>query len=95
MSDNIKLNISDLEIEKNEIIRVYKKQLETCYQIKKSFERISWDDERYDKCIESINLIFKSLLNALNTLTNGDDLYIIDDLICFAKKYMDNGKKFP
>lgn len=95
MDDLIKVDLNDLEIEKNEIIRVYKNQLDNYIQIKKTVERLTWDDERYDELIQSLNQIAHALMEGLNALTNGNDVYIIDDLAYWAKKYLENAKKFP
>ena len=95
MDDLIKVDLNDLEIEKNEIIRVYKNQLDNYIQIKKTVERLTWDDERYDELIQSLNQIARALMEGLNALTNGNDVYIIDDLAYWAKKYLENAKKFP
>ena len=95
MDDLIKVDLNDLEIEKNEIIRVYKNQLDNYIQIKKTVERLTWDDERYDELIQSLNQIARALMEGLNALTNGNDVYIIDDLSYWAKKYLENAKKVP
>lgn len=95
MDDLIKLDLNDLEMEKNEIIRVYKNQLDNYSQIKKTVERLTWDDDRYDELIQSLNQIAHALMEGLNALTNGNDVYIIDDLSYWAKKYLENAKKFP
>ena len=95
MNNDIKFNINDLENEKREIVRIYKKQVEAYQQIKKYIEHAKWDDERYDTLIESLNNIGSTLSNALHSLTNGDDVYIIDDLVWAAQKYLENSSKFP
>lgn len=95
MIEDIKLNISALEIEKNDIIRLYKKQLEDYRQIKKLVERAAWDDEKYYALIENLNIVGKSLAKALHALTDGDNIYIIDDLVFWTQKYLENKDKFP
>ena len=53
--------------QKNDIIRLYKKQLEDYRQIKKLVERAAWDDEKYYALIENLNIVGKSLAKALPT----------------------------
>ena len=95
MNDDVKLNINSIENEKREIVRIYKKQVEAYQQIKKYIEHAKWDDERYDRLIEILNIIGGTLSNALHNLTNGDNVYIIDDLVFAAQKYLENRGKFP
>lgn len=95
MNDDIKFNINDLENEKREIVRMYKKQVESYQQMKKYIEHAKWDDERYDTLIESLNIIGGALSDALHNLTNGSDVYIIDDLVGVAQQYLENSRKFP
>jgi hypothetical protein len=84
-----------LESEKREVIKMYKKQVEAYQQIKRYIEHAKWDDDRYDKLIDSLNIIGGALSNALHKLTNGDEVYVIDDLVWAAQKYLENKDKFP
>ena len=93
--NNVKLNISDLEAERRTIIMIYKKQLESYYQIKKQIENARWDDERYDRTIDSLNTIGRALLDGLEKLTNGNEVYAIDEVILASKKYLENKSRFP
>lgn len=95
MIEDIKLNISTVETEKTEIIKIYKTLLDDYRQIKRYVERANWNDEKYYYLVESLNTIGKALSNALNTLTNGNDVYIIDDLIFWTDKYLENKNNFP
>jgi hypothetical protein len=93
--DTVKIEMNALESEKRTVIRVYKRQLDAFRYIKKDLERIQWADEHYDQLIESINIISQTLSSTLQSLTNGDDVYIISDLIPMAEKYLEYEKKFP
>lgn len=95
MIEDIKLNISTVETEKTEIIKIYKTLLDDYRQIKRYVERANWNDEKYYYLVESLNTIGKALSNALHTLTNGNDVYIIDDLIFWTDKYLENKNNFP
>ena len=47
MIEDIKLNISTVETEKTEIIKIYKTLLDDYRQIKRYVERANWNDEKY------------------------------------------------
>ncbi len=93
--DTVKIDMNALEAEKHTVIWVYKRQLEAFRYIKKELERVQWADEHYDQLIESINIISQTLSSTLQSLTNGDDVYVISDLILMAEKYLEYEKKFP
>ena len=95
MTDTIKIDQSAIEIEKHTVISVYKKQLEAFRYLKKEIERVQWADSRYDELIEQLNIIGKTLSDTLQSITNGDDVYVISDLIPLANEYSEYAKKFP
>ena len=90
-----KIEISSLESEKQEIIYIYKKQLEAFRYIKKEIERVQWSDANYDRLVESMNMIGRELCKALQAITNGNDVYVISDLLPLAREYKENGRRFP
>lgn len=95
MISDVKINLDNLKSEKNNVIYIYKKQLDAFRYIKQQIERVQWYDDQYDRLIESLNIIGRTLSNALHTLTNGNEVYAIDDLTAYAERYLDNERKFP
>ena len=93
--ETVKLNLDALEIERHAVIAVYNNQLEAFRSLKKEMERVKWADDRYDRAVDSLNEIGKALASALQSLTNGHDVYVISDMIPLANKYVDNARYFP
>lgn len=93
--DTVKIDLNMLESEKQDVIRIYKRQLDAFHHIKKELENVQWDDEHYDQLINSINIIGQALSSTLQSLTNGNNVYMISDLISVAEQYLDFAKKFP
>ena len=89
------LNIRDLEDERDEILRFFKKQLEKFRYLKRDIEKSEWSDSNYDELIVSMNAIGKALSEAVLRLTNGDNAYIIDELLPLAKSYVAVADAFP
>lgn len=91
----VKIDIKELENEKQAIISVYKKQLESLRYLKKEIETVQWADIHYDQLVDDMNKTIPKLCDALQILTNGKDVYVIDELIDLANDYLNCGKKFP
>ncbi len=91
----VKIGINELENEKQAVISVYKKQLDALQWLKKDIEKAEWADIHYDQLVVSINEIIEKLCDVLQILTNGKDVYVIDELIDLANDYLNCGKKFP
>ncbi len=89
------INVNDMENEKFAVISFYKKQVEAFRYIKKEIEKAQWADAKYDELVESLNEIGKTLANVFQTLTNGDDVYIISELSFLAGDYLENERYFP
>lgn len=90
-----KIEISSLEAEKQSVIYFYKRQLEEFRHMKKEIEKVQWYDANYDRLIESMNIIGRELSNIIQTITNGNDVFVISDLIPLARQYKENERKFP
>lgn len=95
MINDIKINIGSLEEERFTVIATYKKMLEDFSHIKALVEKVGWYDEQYDKLIDSLNTIAFSLSNAIYMLTNGYNVYAVDELIHSAESYLNTQKAFP
>ncbi len=95
MNSDVKISISSLESEKNTIIATYKKQIEEFQHLKSRLENVEWYDEQYDRLIEHLNRIASAISDALHTLTNGREVYAINDVLYYAERYLDNETKFP
>lgn len=93
--ETIRINISDMESEKFAVISFYKKQVEAFRHIKKEIEKARWADAKYDELVESLNVIGKTLADVFQTVTNGDDVYIISELAFLADDYLENERYFP
>ena len=91
----IEIDIKDLEAERDEILRFFKKQLEKYRGLKRDIEKAEWADSNYDALVDSMNAIGKALAQAILTITNGNDAYIIDELIPLAKDYISVATEFP
>ena len=89
----INIEKNALENEKELVISFYKKQIEAFHSIKKASEKIQWNDENYDKYIACMNEIGRALSCAIQVLTNGDDVYIIDELLPLINEYIENPKQ--
>ena len=90
-----KLDINAVETEGQQIIAFYKKQLDTFYSMKKEIEKVQWSDSNYDRLVESMNTIGHEICKIIQTLTNGNDVYVISDLLPLAREYTQNASKFP
>lgn len=96
MNDNtVKIEMNALEDEMHTVITVYKRQLEAFSHIKKELEKVQWADSKYDKLIDSMNIIGQALSSTLQSLTNGHDVFMISDLIPLAEEYLNCEKRFP
>ncbi len=89
------IDINALEMERNEILSFFKKQLEKYRQLKREIEKVEWTDSNYDAMVDAMNQIGSALTEAIGTLTNGYSAYIIDDLIPLAKDYIAIAREFP
>ncbi|MBQ8408363.1 MAG: hypothetical protein IJY39_05805 [Clostridia bacterium] len=93
--NTVKIEMNALEAEKHTVISVYKRQLEAFRYIKKELEGVQWSDANYDRLIDSINAIGQALSATLQALTNGDDVFVISELIPLAEEYLEHEKRFP
>ena len=91
----ISIDISQLEMEKQEILRIFKKQLDSFRSLKKEVEKVEWADAKYDDLISSINEITRAVSQAIGEITNGYDTYAIDELLPLARDYVDIAREFP
>lgn len=91
----ISIDISQLEMEKQEILRIFKKQLDSFRSLKKEVEKVEWADAKYDDLISSINEITRAISQAIGEITNGYDTYAIDELLPLARDYVDIAREFP
>ncbi|MBQ7333210.1 MAG: hypothetical protein IJW38_02555 [Clostridia bacterium] len=90
-----KIDINALELERNEVLRFFKNQLEKFRQLKREIEKVQWTDSNYDAMVDAMNQIGSALTDAIGAITNGYDAYIIDDLIPLAKDYLSVAREFP
>ena len=91
----ISVDIEDLEREQRLIINFYKKQIEEFTLIKKECEKVEWSDKNYDEFVLSMNIVAQALSKLLQSITNGQNVYIVSELLNLANKYVENVKKFP
>lgn len=91
----ISIDISQLEMEKQEILYIFKEQLDSFRSLKKEVEKVEWADARYDNLVSSINEITRVISQAICEITNGYDTYVIDELLPLAKDYIDIAREFP
>ena len=91
----INIEIDAIENEKQSVIMFYKKQVEAFRAIKKEAEKVEWADTNYDRFVESMNEIGSALSELLQTITNGNDVYVISELLPLAREYLENERKFP
>ena len=90
-----KIDIDSVENEMQGVIAFYKKQIEAFRQIRKQIETVQWSDANYDRLIVSMNTIGKELCNIIQHLSNGNDVYVISEILPLAKEYLSNQTKFP
>lgn len=91
----ISIDISQLEMEKQEILYIFKEQLDSFRSLKKEVEKVEWADARYDDLVSSINVITRVISQAICEITNGYDTYVIDELLPLARDYVDIAREFP
>jgi hypothetical protein len=91
----VNIDISSLECEEREVKDFFKRQVEAFCKIKKETEKVRWSDSRYDSLVDSMNEIGSALSSVLQTLTNGNDVYVIDALLPLARTYAENERLFP
>ena len=91
----ISVEIRQLEMEKSEVIRFFKKQIELFRNLKKEIERVQWNDQRYDELIIAINEIGMALSQGIQMLTNGNQVYAIDELLPLVEEYRALARQFP
>ena len=91
----IKIEMGALESEKMAVNSFYKKQLEAFRDIKKDAEKVQWDDDNYDAFVNSMNSIGSALSAMLQTISNGDEVYVISQLKQAAEEYLQYERKFP
>ena len=94
MSEWVKLNKPDMIAEKNAVIEVFKKNTEAFSYLKKQIENVRWADPRYDELINRMNETVKILCDALETLTNGRDVFAISELEPLIDEYTRLKNKF-
>lgn len=95
MSDTVSIDIKFLEIQKHSVIDFFKKQIEAYGKIKRLIEKAEWVDARYDSLVTTLNVIGSTICDAINQLTNGNSVYIIDDVLDLANRYLQNENNFP
>ena len=95
MDNMVHMNMRELELEEMDIIQFYKRQLDAYHRIKKEAEKVQWADARYDAFVSSMNAIGKELAALLQSLSDGDNVYILTELMQFGKDYLENERKFP
>ena len=61
----VKIDINALVSEKQEIISIYKKQLDAFQHLRKSVEKVQWADNHYDQLVDSLNEIIYILNEAV------------------------------
>lgn len=91
----VSVEIRQLEMEKSEVIRFFKKQIELFRNLKKEIERVQWNDQRYDELIIAINEIGMALSQGIQMLTNGNQVYAIDELLPLVEEYRALARQFP
>lgn len=91
----VKIDLNELENEKQVVIYIYKKQLTLLQSLKKDVEKVEWSDINYDRTVDALNNIIEELCNGVQILSNGKNVYIIDELIELANDYIKCGKNFP
>lgn len=90
---NISMNV--LESEAQAIVAFYNKQIRAYQYIKKEATKLPWSDAQYDAFVDSMNTVGSALSGILQTLTDGNRVYLISELSCLAEEYMETAKDFP
>ncbi len=91
----IEIDVNALESEKQAVIMFYKKQVEAFRNVKKEAEKVQWADANYDAFVSSMNEIGDALRKILGSITNGNDVYVISELLPLTREYLENERKFP
>lgn len=89
------VEINQLEMQKQEILRIFKKQLDDFRSLKKEIEKVEWADAKYDALVTSMNEIARAIAQGIETITNGYDTYVIDELLPLVKDYVSVARDFP
>ena len=89
------VEINQLEMQRQEILRIFKKQLEAFQGLKKEIERVEWADDKYDRLVTAINEIASAISQAIHKITNGNNTYAIDELLVLARNYVAVAREFP
>lgn len=91
----VSIEIRQLEMEKGEVIRFFKKQVELFRNLRKEIEKVEWNDARYDELVTSMNIIGAALSQGIQELTNGSQVYAIDELLPLVEEYKAVARDFP
>ena len=91
MANMVHINMRDLEYEAMTVVKFYEKQQEAFRVIKKAAENVQWADANYDAFVDSMNIIGMEL----SKITDGDEVYMITELLQRGKDYLENEKMFP
>lgn len=91
----IKVDLKALEREKAAVRAFHKKQVEAFVEIKKEAEKAQWADDKFDEFVQCMNSISSTLAATLQTLSNGRDVYMIDELTLAAEEYLEFERRFP
>ena len=95
MANMVHINMRDLEYEAMTVVKFYEKQQEAFRVIKKAAENVQWADANYDAFVDSMNIIGMELSKILQSLTDGDEVYMITELLQRGQDYLENEKMFP
>ena len=95
MSETVRIEINDLENERQAVIAFYKRQIEAFHSIKTAMEKVQWADANYDRAVDALNAIGYALSEILQSISNGNDVFVISELIPLAEEYLANERKFP
>ncbi len=95
MYETVKADIVSLENERKEVIFFFRRQVEAFENLKKTIDRVEWADSRYDDLVICLNQIGAVISDTLQRLTNGRDVYVLDELTVLLAQYVALANAFP
>ena len=95
MVDDVSCSISEVENYKKSIIDYYKMQITRFKQLKIKFEKSNWNDDKYIERLNQINICLKKIADAIDQITNGVQVRVIDNFLNQAYEYIDTRKNYP
>lgn len=95
MNDFVKCDIASVEQYKKDIIKFYEMQITNFQQLKNKFDKSIWEDEKLVFRINQINECLSKIADAIDAISDGYNVRVIDKFLKQCYEYTDTCKNYP